>query len=69
MSGPPRDRHIPDLVDLQEAGAILGVSKTIAHRLAERGDLIGAKVGNKWAFRRVVVERLRDKRSGAAPTQ
>lgn len=63
MTGPPRDRHIPDLVSLTEAADILDVVRQYAHRLAERGQLVGAKVGGTWVFRRVVVERLRDQRN------
>lgn len=64
MTGPPRDRHIPDLVSLTEAAEILDVVRQYVHRLAERGQLVGAKVGSTWVFRRVVVERLRDQRGG-----
>lgn len=62
MKEPPRDRHIPDLVSLKEAADILKVVRQYAHRLADRGQLVGAKVGGTWVFRRVVVERLRDQR-------
>ncbi len=64
MTGPPRDRHIPDLVTLDEAADILGVVRQYAHRLAHSGQLLGATVGKgkTWVFRRVVVERLRDQR-------
>lgn len=70
MTGPPRDRHIPDLVTLQEAAEILGVVKQYAHRLATRGQLLGATIGSEgkvWVFRRVVVERLRDQRKPEEP--
>lgn len=66
------DRHMPKLVNLNGAAEILGVSAQYVHRLAERGELVGAKIGASWLFRRVVVERLRDQRNGtekAPPTE
>lgn len=70
MTTPPRDRHIPDLVTLDEAATILGVVRQYAHRLAIRGQLPGATVGRgkTWVFRRAVVERLAKQR-GPKPGQ
>lgn len=65
------DRHLPELVNLNGAAEILGVRAQYVHRLAERGQLVGQKVGASWIFRRIVVERLRDQRAGkedAPPT-
>ncbi|MEU4777455.1 helix-turn-helix domain-containing protein [Micromonospora sp. NPDC023633] len=64
MTSPPRDPKIPDLVSLQEAADILGMSKQAALKRAERGQLLGARAGNAWVFRRAVVEAARP-----APTQ
>jgi excisionase family DNA binding protein len=58
------DRHMPKLLNLNGAAEVLGVSAQYAHRLAERGELVGVKIGASWLFRRVVVERLRDQRAG-----
>lgn len=59
MTDPPRDRHIPDLVSLAEAAAMLGVSKQYLHRqYLAPGTLRGAQAGGTWVFRRTVVERL-----------
>lgn len=62
MSNPPRDRHIPDVVSLTEAAEILGVSRAAVHKMAMKGQLVGAQAGTTWIFRRVVVERTRDGR-------
>lgn len=56
VTEPPRDPRIPDLVSLTEAAEILGISRQGAHKRADRGQLLGAKVGGTWVFRRVVVE-------------
>ncbi|TCB97593.1 DNA-binding protein [Micromonospora zingiberis] len=56
MTTPPRDAKIPDLVSLQEAADMLGISKQAAHKRAERGQLLGARVGSAWVFRRALVE-------------
>jgi phage terminase Nu1 subunit (DNA packaging protein) len=58
------DRHLPKLVNLNGAAEILGVRAQYVHRLAERGQLVGQKVGASWMFRQAVVERLRDQRAG-----
>lgn len=59
MSTPPRDPKIPDLVSLQEAADILGISKQAVHKRVEAAQLVGARVGTAWVFRRSVVEAAR----------
>lgn len=56
------DRHMPRLLNLNGAADLLGVSAQYVHRLAEREELPGLKLGSSWIFRRVVVERLRERR-------
>jgi excisionase family DNA binding protein len=58
----PRDRHIPDLVSATEAAEMLGVTRQAVQLMANNGQLPGAKVGNTWVFRRVLVERAADER-------
>ncbi len=57
------DRHMPKLLNLNGAAEVLGVSPQYVHRIAERGELPGAKIGASWFFRRIVVERMRDRRA------
>lgn len=64
---PPRDRRIPDLVSLREAAEILGVSRQFVHKLAAKGDLPGARVGEAWVFRRTVVKQHATKAGKANP--
>lgn len=52
------DRKLPPLVGLQEAADILGISKQAAHKRATKGQLPGAKVGDAWVFRRLLVETI-----------
>ncbi|MFG1847760.1 helix-turn-helix domain-containing protein [Micromonospora carbonacea] len=60
MTNPlPRDPKIPDLVSLQEAAEILGISKQAVHKRVEAAQLVGARVGTAWVFRRAVVEAAR----------
>lgn len=66
MDSPPRDKHIPDLVSLAEAAVILDVSRNAVHKMATKGQLLGAQAGTTWVFRKAVVERARAGRSGAA---
>ncbi len=66
MTEPPADPRIPDLVSLQEAADILGLKRAMTHRLVQQGELRGRKIAGAWLFRRVVVEKLRDKRSPRA---
>ncbi|WFE41971.1 helix-turn-helix domain-containing protein [Micromonospora sp. WMMD998] len=56
MTTAPRDPKIPDLVTATEAAAILGISKQAVHKRIDRGQLVGAPVGNTYVLRRVVVE-------------
>lgn len=62
MTEPAPDRHIPELVGLEEAAELIGVSKTYAHRMVMRGELRGRRVGKVWVFRKVVAERMGDQR-------
>ncbi|MEW2442770.1 helix-turn-helix domain-containing protein [Micromonospora marina] len=55
----PRDPKIPDLVSIQEAAAILGISKQAVHKRIDRGQLVGAPVGSTYVLRRAVVEAAR----------
>lgn len=65
MTTPPRDRHIPDLVSATEAAEILGVTRQAIQLAANNGQLLGAKVGSTWVFRRAVVERAAAERRAA----
>lgn len=60
VEDPPRDTRIPDIVGLQEAAEIMGVSKQAAHKMVRKAQLKGARVGNSttWVFRRSVVEAM-----------
>lgn len=60
------DKRIPELVSLTEASAILGIYRTLVHRMADDGRIPGAQVGETgtWVFRKAVIERLRDQRAG-----
>lgn len=60
MEDPPRDPRIPDLVGLQEAARIMGVSKQAAHKMVMKAQLKGARVGKSttWVFRRSVVDAM-----------
>lgn len=67
-----RDPKIPDLVDLTEAAAILGISRQAAHKRATKGQLSGATAGGTWVFRRSVVEAARNADNqdrGSAPIE
>lgn len=66
MTGPPRDPRIPELVSLTEAARIMGVSRQMAHKMVENGQLRGAQVGTTWVFRKAVVERHRRPSAGDA---
>lgn len=57
------DARMPDLVNVDGAARILGTTPQFVHRLAEADQLLGAKIGSGWFFRRSVVERLRDQRN------
>jgi excisionase family DNA binding protein len=59
------DRHMPKLLNLNGAADVLGVSPQYVHRLAEREELQGAKIGASWIFRRVTVERFKEQRDRA----
>lgn len=57
MADPPPDPHIPDIIGADEAAEILDRTRAMVSVLANGGKLPGRRVGNRWVFRRVVVER------------
>jgi hypothetical protein len=60
VEDPPRDTRIPDLVGLQEAAKIMGVSKQAALKMVRKAQLKGARLGDSttWVFRRSVVDAM-----------
>lgn len=58
------DKRLPDMLNLNGAAELLGLSPQYVHRLAERKELIGYKIGSAWWFRKAVVERLHQRRAG-----
>jgi excisionase family DNA binding protein len=69
VSTSPRDRRIPDLVSATEAAAILGVTRQAVQLMANNGQLLGAKVGKTWVFRRALVEKAAGDRREAPITR
>lgn len=59
MNTAPRDPKIPELVSAAEAAALLDISKQAVIKRAERGQLLGARAGATWVFRRAVVDAAR----------
>lgn len=48
---------------------MLGVSRQAVQLMANNGQLLGAKAGATWVFRRVLVEREAAERKGLADTE
>lgn len=67
MTDLPRDPKIPELVSAADAADMLHISRQAVVLRAAAGQLLGAKVGNTWVFRKVVVERARDTASAPDP--
>lgn len=59
MTAPPRDPRIPDLVSLQEAADIIGISKQAVLKRIMARQLPAARVGTAWVLRRAVAEAAR----------
>ncbi|WP_344613557.1 helix-turn-helix domain-containing protein [Dactylosporangium salmoneum] len=57
---PPYDRRIPDLVGLQEAAEIMGVSKQAALKMVRKSQLKGRRLGRSttWVFLRSEVNSM-----------
>ena len=56
------DKRLPDMVNLNGAADLLDLSPQYVHRIAERGQLVGYKIGSAWWFRRAVIERFKAQR-------
>ena len=53
-----------NLISLEEAAAILGITTDELNRLREDRDIFGVRDGSVWKFKRDEIERYRDKFSG-----
>jgi excisionase family DNA binding protein len=45
----------PEVLDLQQLAAYLGVDATVVQELAEHGELPGRRLGSEWRFSRSAV--------------
>ena len=57
-----------NLLSLEEAAAMLGISTDELNRLREDRDIFGVRDGATWKFKREEIERYRDKFSGGSPS-
>jgi hypothetical protein len=67
MTDLPRDPRIPDLVSVTEAAVELDMTPQGVRKAAARGQLLGAKVGGTWVFRRAVIDRAKARRRPEPP--
>ena len=61
----PREARVPPLLTVPEAARLAGLSRSVAYRWAETGDLPGAvRVLGRWYVRRRPLTAWLDGRSG-----
>ena len=48
----PKNSLLPDIVTAEEAARYLRVSKATILRLANRGHILGTRIGRQWRFSR-----------------
>ena len=54
--------EVKEILSAEELAEYLGFSKNWVYRKAEAGELPGVKLGNKWRFKRSVIDRWLEER-------
>ena len=56
-----------EVMDIRQAAAYLGISGDTLYRYASEGFVPAFKLGNRWRFRKSLLDSWMDEKSGVAP--
>jgi excisionase family DNA binding protein len=59
---------VREVMDIRQAADYLGISGDTLYRYASEGFVPAFKLGNRWRFRKSLLDDWMDEKSGVAPT-
>ena len=68
MAGSAQVNMVPrEVMDIRQAADYLGISADTLYRYASEGFVPAFKLGNRWRFRKSLLDGWMDEKSGIAP--
>ena len=58
--------HLREVMDMRQAAEYLGISADSLYRYASEGTVPAFRLGNRWRFKRDLLDRWMERASGAA---
>jgi excisionase family DNA binding protein len=59
---------VREVMDIRQAAEYLGISGDTLYRYASEGFVPAFKLGNRWRFRKSLLDNWMDQKSGVAPS-
>jgi excisionase family DNA binding protein len=60
---------VREVMDIRQASEYLGISGDTLYRYASEGFVPAFKLGNRWRFKKTLLDSWMDEKSGVKPTQ
>ena len=67
MSGSAEGMMLREVMDIRQASEYLGISGDTLYRYASEGFIPAFKLGNRWRFKRSLLDSWMDEKSGVKP--
>jgi len=64
MSGAAQEQVMREVMDIRQAASYLGISGDTLYRYASEGFVPAFKLGNRWRFRKSLLDSWMDEKSG-----
>ena len=64
MSGAAQEQVMREVMDIRQAASYLGISGDTLYRYASEGFIPAFKLGNRWRFRKSLLDSWMDEKSG-----
>ncbi len=68
MPGSAETSTLREVMDIRQASEYLGVSGDTLYRYASEGFIPAFKLGNRWRFKKSLLDAWMDEKSGVLPT-
>ena len=68
MTGLTESSMLREVMDIRQASEYLGISGDTLYRYASDGFVPAFKLGNRWRFKRSLLDSWMDEKSGVKPT-
>lgn len=69
MNGLSAQTAVREVMDIRQAAEYLGISGDTLYRYASEGFVPAFKLGNRWRFRKSLLDGWMDEKSGRAPAR